>query len=192
MRPLPLSFYLQPVLVAGRQLLGKYLISQTHPPLRIVETEAYPVGDVASHAFRGKTLANAAMFGPPGTAYVHINYGIHHCINAVIGEIDTPEAILIRAVELIAPTKPIDSSKEPIVTLRQKFAGPGRLCKTLGIHKSLHNTMLLTSTKSFVYITEGDDISESAVTQTTRIGLSKGVDSPWRWYITESKMVSRR
>jgi DNA-3-methyladenine glycosylase len=189
MQPLLLNFYHQDPLVIGRHLLGKHLVCQApnkQAPrvFRIVETEAYTVGDVASHGFRGKTTANAAMFGPAGTAYVHINYGIHHCLNVVVGDSDVPEAILLRAIE------PIDTDYKRIQY--SLYAGPGRLCKTLGIVKSLHNGMLLTEPSGAFYLAEGEEVPDSNVTQTTRVGLSKGAEMPWRWYITTSPMVSRR
>ena len=190
MQPLSLAFYQQPTLTLGRQLLGKHLVCQTQKIptiLRIVETEAYCVDDPASHAFRRKTLANAAMFGPLGTAYIHINYGIHHCLNVVLCEKEIPEAILIRAVEPVGEINKTMTLREQ----RQAFAGPGRLCKTLGITKAINNTMLLTDPDGLFYLAEGDEVPNENITQTTRIGITKGADFPWRWYITSSPLVSQ-
>ena len=153
----------------------------------IVETEAYTTGDPACHAFRGKSRANAAMFGPPGTAYVHINYGIHHCLNVVCQPEGIPEAVLIRA---LAP----DSAPQPLVMgeLRRAWAGPGRLAKTLGIRKETHDGIDLLDPASPVWLAEGEEIPDDAVTITTRIGITKGADFPWRFYVTDSRTVSRR
>ncbi|MGH8068163.1 MAG: DNA-3-methyladenine glycosylase, partial [Candidatus Entotheonellia bacterium] len=97
------DFYEQPTVQVAQQLLGKYLV-RVHPDGvtagMILETEAY-VGleDKASHASRGLTRRNAAMFGPAGFAYVYVIYGMHHCLNAVTEPEAYPAAVLIRALQ---------------------------------------------------------------------------------------------
>jgi DNA-3-methyladenine glycosylase len=127
------------------------------------------------------------MFGPPGHAYVHINYGIHRCLNVVCQPEGVPEGVLIRAVA------PQDLLSSPLSVLRTLWAGPGRLGKSLGIRKENHDGIDLCDPESQLWLGEGkEDIPDAGVTTSTRIGITRGADSPWRFYVTESRFVSRR
>jgi DNA-3-methyladenine glycosylase len=177
-QPLTPTQFLQPTLERARWLLGKTLVTP-QGELTIVETEAYCVNDPACHAFRGKTKANAAMFGPPGSLYVHINYGVNHCMNIVCQPEGVAEAVLVRAVE------PYDS-------LSGAWNGPGKLCKTLGIRKETHSGLQLCDPSGALWLAEGEEFPDEAIVQTTRIGITKGADLPWRFYVSVSRFVSRR
>ena len=151
---------------------------------RIVETEAYHHEDPASHAFNGQTPRNAAMFGPIGRAYVYRSYGLHWCLNFVCG--DTPgSAVLIRALE---PMAGIDLMRERRGTevLRLLCAGPGRLCQALGVSREHDEAPL--DRPPFRLEPSAQDWE---IVVGPRIGLTKGVQTPWRYGLAGSKFLSR-
>ncbi|MBF8294823.1 MAG: 3-Methyladenine glycosylase [Bacteroidetes bacterium] len=119
LRKLPRSFYLRPTLTVAKDLLGKYLVRQYKGRTlvgKIVEAEAYRgAHDPASHAYRGRTKRNDAMFREGGHLYVYFTYGMHFCVNVVTGKAGTGEAVLIRAIE---PLKGIDVMMKNRLTAR--------------------------------------------------------------------------
>lgn len=200
--PLPVSFYEQDTVKAARNLLGKVVVRRFEDGVvaagRIVETEAYLVDDPACHAFRGKSRANAAMFGPPGCAYVHINYGLHYCLNAVTQPEGVAEAVLIRAIEPLENAARMLQNYDGTLTdeamaKRDKRigAGPGRLTRALSLNKAFDTTDM-TSPESPVFLAEGIDYPDEEVVITTRIGITKGADLPYRFYIRDTWWVSRK
>lgn len=148
----------------------------------IVETEAYEADDPASHSFRGRTARNAAMFGPPGTAYVYRSYGIHWCFNIVCRP---GSAVLVRAIE---PRSGIEEMvrRRGTADLRRLCAGPGRLCQALAIDAALNGTEIGTGGLVLVPCASGGPVVAGL-----RVGISKAIDRPWRFGRAGSRFVSR-
>jgi DNA-3-methyladenine glycosylase len=188
--PLPVQFYLQPTLEVARALLGQVLVHDAEDGLTagvIVETEAYLVGDPANHASRGKTARNAAMFGPPGIAYVY-QVHTHYCLNAVTAPEGVGEAVLIRAVEPIEGIERMQQ-RRGVRELRLLTSGPGRLTQAMGITLAQNFCPLYEGRLRIVY---GERVPPERVTQTTRIGIRWWADKPWRFYVTGNRFVSRK
>jgi DNA-3-methyladenine glycosylase len=152
----------------------------------IVETEAYDRDDPASHTFGGLTPRNAAMFGPPGRAYVYRSYGIHWCLNFVCREEGHGAGVLIRAIE---PTHGLDVMRERrgLHDDRQLCSGPGKLGQALAITHAM-NRQRLDRAPFKVFAA-----SQTAVVVTgPRIGISKAIDVPWRFGLAGSRFWSTR
>lgn len=161
---------------------------------KIVETEAYKAPeDKASHAFGNKrTSRTEVMFGPAGSAYVYLCYGIHHMFNIVSGPEQTAHAILIRAIEPILGID-IMLERRSMNTLRpQLTAGPGVLTKALGIHK--RNTGLnLFDKESPIWLSEAKD-RDFEIIASPRVGIDyaeEWIDTPWRFRIKDHPYCSK-
>jgi DNA-3-methyladenine glycosylase len=151
----------------------------------VVEIEAYSPGDPASHSYRGRTARNAAMFGPPGHAYVYRSYGIHHCLNLVCGPDGEGAAVLVRALE---PTHGLERMRERrgVEDVKLLCSGPGRLCEALGV--TLVHDGLALDEPPFRLLGRED---EPDVVTTTRVGITRAVDLPWRYAVRGSRFLSR-
>ncbi len=176
----------------GCSLVRQFADGQTRSGM-IVEVEAYEPNDPACHAYRKKTSRNAVMFGPAGYSYVYLIYGMYHCVNIVTETTDIPSAVLIRALEL----SPQDLDPSLSLKAAQRVAaGPGKLCRYLEIDRALNQTALIQGQPLWVKHRSPEfqsavDAQEAEFVQTTRIGLTQGVDFPWRWYLKGSPAVSR-
>lgn len=153
----------------------------------IVETEAYGPNDPACHAYRRRTQRNGAMFGPAGRTYVYLIYGVYYCLNIVTDQEDIGSAVLIRALQL----QSIPSWVEPDKGAKQHrvAAGPGKLCKVLQINLTLNDQILQPGQPLWLEHRPPEFVPN--LIQTTRIGLSKGADLPWRWYLKDCPAVSK-
>lgn len=148
---------------------------------RIVETEAYDEDDPASHTFRGPTPRNAPMFGEAGHVYVYLSYGIHHCANVVCGPEGRGEAVLLRAVEVIEGIDTVRRRRNGRPD-RELTDGPGKLCQALAIDLTHDSTDLLDPASPLRL--ERDDVDPpGAPLVGPRIGISAGVDTPWRFRV---------
>jgi DNA-3-methyladenine glycosylase len=191
-KKLPASFYSQNTLTVAKALLGKYLIRKHHDRVlvgKIVETEAYhEVGDPSCHAHRGKTPRNAVMFGPPGCLYVYFTYGMHYCMNIVTEAEGVAAAVLIRALEPLEGLDIMQTSRGEKITEKNLCNGPAKLCRAFFI-STIQNGHSLQSDD--IYISTGENIDDSDIAIATRIGISKGTDLPWRFYIKRNTFVSK-
>jgi DNA-3-methyladenine glycosylase len=189
-RPLPAAFYARGTEIVARELLGAVLectVRGTRCRGRIVETEAYTgEEDLACHAAAGRTARTEVLYGPPGRAYVYFIYGMHWCVNAVTRPVGLPSAVLIRAVEPL----------EGIAAMRRRRArpdreltnGPGKLCEAFAIAGRPHNGASLVS--SPLRILAGEEVPDSDVRRTPRIGISRAAGDRLRWILRSSEFVS--
>ena len=196
--PLPAAFYERDADVVARDLLGAVIVSDVggeRTAGRIVETEAYlGARDPASHAAEriGRTTRNESMFSRGGIAYVYFIYGMHWCLNAVTGEPDVANAVLIRALE---PVEGLDAMRERrsarsgrAVRDRDLLRGPARLAEGLGITGALDGHDLALPP---LLIARGDPIADDAVAIGPRIGITRAADWPLRFFLEDSPWVSR-
>ncbi len=187
--PLPREFYARDTVAVARDLPGCTLVHRTPEGTTagiIVETEAYLQGDPACHASRGMTPRNKPMFGPPGFAYVYFTYGMHYCFNVVTAAEGTGEAVLIRALE---PVQGIELmiNRRGREALRELCSGPAKLTRAMAIGKE-QNCFDLTGEQLFI-CSAGP---AGPLVTTTRIGIREGAELPLRFYLQDSKYVSRR
>jgi DNA-3-methyladenine glycosylase len=176
----------------AQALIGKLLISRSENRVcvgRIVETEAYlSQGDSASHTYRGPSRKNAAMFGPPGHAYV---YAIHAkwCFNAVTEPQEVGSAVLIRALEPIWGIPHMEhrrSTSNPYELTR----GPARLCQALGINRRLDHWDLTTGKTLWISGEAVPPATEQTILTSSRIGVTSAENLLLRYFLANNRYVS--
>ncbi|MDC3011058.1 DNA-3-methyladenine glycosylase [Synechococcus sp. AH-736-G21] len=179
---LPLNFFARPAQIVGPDLVGCRLVKrQADGSLLwgvIVETEAYSQDDPACHGYRRRSPQNETLFGEPGRFYVYVSYGIHHCVNVVTDRGDWANGVLLRAVAL--PDEP-----------ERIAAGPGLLARRFGLDRR-DDSRPVTGEHGVWMAPRSDTFASQDLVTTTRIGISQGAETPWRWYLRSSRSVSRR
>jgi DNA-3-methyladenine glycosylase len=178
---LPRDFFDRPALDVAPDLIGVTLLVDGVGG-EIVEVEAYDETDPASHSFRGPTPRNAAMFGPAGHAYVYKIYGIHYCLNFVC---HPGSAVLIRALR---PESGLDVMhvRRGGVSERQLCSGPGKLAAALALDLRQDGMPLDAPPFALFGATGGHEVAAGP-----RIGITKGVETPWRFVARGSPYLSK-
>jgi DNA-3-methyladenine glycosylase len=199
-RRVPRDLLQQSTSEAARLLLGMLVVRVADGQMvigRIVEAEAYGgPEDRASHARAGATRRTAPMFGLPGTAYVYLVYGMHECLNVVAHEDGQAGAVLLRALEPIAG---IDIMRrwrgraEPALRLA---AGPGRLCRALGVGREFSGADLLSGEVLWLARPAGGwPVADEAIASGPRVGVAYGggewAARPWRFWLRDHPSLSR-
>ncbi len=195
---LPRSFYARPTLTVARDLLGKVLVHRAPDGITagaIVEVEAY-IGesDPACHAAPGPTARNQPLYGPPGHAYVYLNYGIHNLFNVVTERDGQPAAVLVRAllpiegIELMRRRRAPDRRSPDAIPEHELCRGPGSLARAMGITLA-DNRADLCGRRLWL---EDRGIAYPGVGWSSRIGITAGVEHQWRGFVSGCPAVSGR
>lgn len=202
MKKLEREFYKKPSVQLAQDLIGKILVRNINGQKisgRIVEVEAYMgIEDKAAHSYAGKrTKRTEIMFGISGMLYVFLIYGMYNCVNIVAGELDEPQAVLIRAIEPIDGLDQMSfnrygkSYEELFKKERLNITnGPGKLCMAMGIDKSSNGVDLCQGN----FFIEADEY-KAEIISSKRIGIDyaeEAVDFLWRFYIKDNSFVSKR
>ncbi len=158
---------------------------------RIVEVEAYGGGDdPASHCHRGPTARNASMFGPAGHLYVYRSYGIHWCANVVTGVVGEGSGVLLRAAEIVEGIDAVRADRPGIVRSDDLANGPGKLCSALGITGDDDGTDL-TVPGARLRIERDAVAAPELPVATTRVGITRAIELPWRFLVPGSTAISK-
>ncbi len=198
--PLAPSYFARPTLEVARDLVGALLVHESGGRRiagRIVETEGYTRDDPALHGWKatfgdeGFVLPEgraADLFAPPGTAYVYLIYYTNWLLNVVTEPEGTPGAVLIRALEPVEGTEAMRERRPASVKRERDLTnGPGKLTQALGINDpAFHRTDL---TKPPLYFAD-DGAPRPEIETSSRIGLTRGVDRPWRFFVPGHPFVS--
>ena len=190
---LPPSFFARPCLEVAPEMLGLLLIHElangTRLVGRIVEVEAYlgDGSDTASHAHRGPTPRSRVMFGPPGHFYVYRSMGIHRCANVVCEPEGRAAAVLLRAVEPLegeARMRELRGGRQG----RELASGPGKLAQAFAIELAHDGRDAL---RGALRLERERSARAPAISVGPRIGLSKAVELPYRFFARDSPHVTR-
>lgn len=192
--PLDRAFYHRDAEQVSRDLIGSVVLSRSNDEVvggRIYETEAYiRDGDDANHGVRqGKTDRNESMFGIPGTIYVYLIYGIHHCLNVSVLNQDLPEAVLIRCIKPDVGVEVMrrrrEENRSTPVKDEEIASGPGKLCQALGITRVHDGNDIIEEGE--ISIHRGMQVEQSRIQKGKRIGIDYADSSEWplRFYCND-------
>jgi DNA-3-methyladenine glycosylase len=173
----------------ARYLIGKIVLRELPEGVlsgRIVETEAYVVGDAAGHAYRGMTQRNRSLFLERGHAYVYLAYGSSYMLNVSSETRGIGAGVLIRAVEPLEGIS-IMQGNRGTDRLRDLARGPGRLAAALRIDRRLDGLDLCREGPLWL---GRDDREPGEIGQSIRIGIALDADRLLRFYLRGSPFVS--
>lgn len=190
------EFFARPATTVGPQLLGLHLTCQG-VTLRITEIEAYEGAlDPGSHGFRGRTARNDALFGPPGTVYVYLSYGIHKAVNLVCGTDGEAAGCLVRAGEVVEGIELAHERRDrpgKSVSEINLARGPGNVGQAVAADFSLNGVSLFDS-GSPISISAPQGWSPATHRAGPRVGVSgiggDGDVHPWRYWLDGDPTVS--
>ncbi len=187
---IPREFFRRDPRAVAPELINLVLAAADGRAGRIVEVEAYAgAEDPASHSYRGKTRRNATMFGPAGHLYVYFTYGMHWCGNVVCGDEGVGAGVLLRAAEPLAGLELMHAARPTILKDRELCRGPARLAKSMGITGADDGADLTTGTDGFQLLRD-PSAPVMELRASPRIGISKAVEEPWRWFVDGNRHVS--
>ncbi len=175
-------FFSRPAELVAPDLIGCILVKR-EPDRKylygvIVETEAYSQSEPACHGYKKRSKSNETLFGEPGKFYIYLTYGIYYCVNVVTDKANWASGVLLRAIALPGEDERVAS-------------GPGLLARRFGLDRSHDSSP--NSPENGLWLAESPTKeSMQRIIQTTRIGISKAQDLPWRWYLQDSRSVSKR
>ncbi len=181
-RKLPSSFFYRPAAVIAPDLLGCILVKRENNGKflfgKIVETEAYDQSEQGCHGYKRRTPSNETLFGEPGHLYIYLTYGIYHCVNIVTDKANWASGVLLRAIA-------IPNENERIAS------GPALLARRFGLDRT-HDRLCLSLENGIWLIKKPSKEKVQKIVQTTRIGITQAKDLQWRWYLQDSRSVSKR
>jgi DNA-3-methyladenine glycosylase len=173
----------------AKALIGYVLATEVNGVVtsgRIVETEAYLLGDPACHAYSGKSERNATLFGPPHRAYVYLIYGTYFCFNLSSEEDGAGAGVLVRALEPIEGIAAMERRRKTSA-VRDLCRGPGRLCQALGIDRRMDGAELFTGRRIWL---APPDRPRGRIRASRRIGITAAANRPLRYYEAGNRFVS--
>jgi DNA-3-methyladenine glycosylase len=177
----------------ARDLLGRLVESRTGEGrvlVRLVEVEAYAgEDDAASHAWRGVTPRTEVMFGPPGHAYVYFTYGMHWCLNLVCERPGRASAVLLRAAEVVEGADLVRARRGSRPPARRLATGPANLAVALGVDGAWDGLSVV-ARGAPLRVLAGDPVVDDDVVAGPRVGITRAVETPWRFAVAGNPCVS--